>query len=184
MGPFFSCSTRFVVRRRQFGVGHAPPAFVRVEALYFLYAFRGARSEVLFEHDTIVVHEKGHHAARAILRGVRDQREAADQFAFRKVVVRSAFCVRPLLFKNAEQISVITTRRTRCRRRISLRLSLREEGSEGALRLARRGGPVETVAVALGAPKAMCIVEERIPVGVTGVVLALRVDLGQRRLNG
>src|SRR5208337_2081132 len=151
---------RFVVHGCCFCGGSALPAFIRVEALHLPSEYPGVRTEVLLEHSTIVVYKEGHHTARVVLCRVCNHCEAAHQFALREVAVRAALCVRPLLVEDAEEISVIWAWLARRSHRIAFCPGLGEKGPEWALRLVRRGRPVEPVALAVRALEVARVVEE------------------------
>src|SRR5882762_6395221 len=55
---------------------HDVPARIRLVAGDFLCEVRGATAQIALVDGTVVADEEGHHARRAVLRGIRDERTA------------------------------------------------------------------------------------------------------------
>src|SRR6267142_4412208 len=158
------------------------PGAIRVELPHGQRGGAGAWPEVLLVHDAVVIDDEGHHAGHAVLGGERDEREARDHLATRDVVVLAARGIGPLRRQDAVEIAV-----ERCRPRLLAPVPLGpgadDQVAQRAGRLSGLGGPVEPVALAGRAAEMLGVLEETVAVAVLGVVLALRVHVGQARLH-
>src|SRR5690242_17389235 len=66
------------------------PGFIRIVFLHALCHSRGIGSKIFLEHFAVVVHDKGHDAGIAVLRGIGNYGETTDHFAFDKITVCAA----------------------------------------------------------------------------------------------
>src|SRR5436190_1550302 len=83
------------------------PAGARVEGGHLLGDRGRARAEVLLEDRAVLVDDERHDAALAVLRRIRDHREAGEHAAIDDVVVGAAGCRRALPGKDAEVVAEV-----------------------------------------------------------------------------
>src|SRR5215467_13552218 len=159
------------------------PARVRVEELHLLRQRRRVRAEVLLIDDAVVVHDEGHHAGGAVLRGEGDHAEAADHVPVGHVVRGAAGRIRPLPGQNPVVVAVVRNRPLLRAFPVALGPCLGHERSERALWLTGLGLPVESVALAGRAGEALGVFEHIALLARLGVVLALRIDVGEADLD-
>ena len=158
------------------------PRSVRVECLHGLGHDRGSRAQVLLIHDAVVIDDKGHDPGHAVLRGKGHEGEPSHQATVGEVVIRSARRVLPL---GGEDAVVVAPVRDGVRRVLGVALAPRPGDQwpqrTGGLPRVRR--PVQAVALSRAAGERARVMQERIAVGITRVVLALGVDVGEGDLN-
>src|SRR6185369_2697865 len=132
----------------------------------------GLVTEVLLVDDALRPDDERHHAARAVLRRIRDEREAARHLAVLEVALGAAGRVRALLRQDPEDVAVVGLRAgVGALLAIPFGGRLREERAERARVLAGRVLPVEAVALAGVAAELLRVV------AFEPQVLALRVDV-------
>src|SRR5215472_17325486 len=158
------------------------PARVRVEELHLLRQRRRVGAEVLLI-DAAVVHDEGHHAGGAVLRGEGDHAEAADHVPVGHVVRGAAGRIRPLPGQNPVVVAVVRNRPLLRAFPVALGPCLGHERPERALRLTGLGLPVESVTLAGRAGEALGVLEHLALLARLGVVLALRINVGEADLD-
>src|SRR5215470_10358333 len=159
------------------------PARVRVEELHLLRQRRRVGAEVLLIDDAVVVHDEGHHAGGAVLRGEGDHAEAADHVPVGHIVRGAAGRIRPLPGQDTVVVAVVRNRPLLRAFPIALGPCLGHERSERALWLTGLGLPVESVTLARRAGEALGVLEHLALLARLGVVLALRINVGEADLD-
>src|SRR6478736_8241655 len=86
---------------------HFLPAGTGVERSQFGTDRCGILAEILLEDLAVVADDKGHHAAIAVLSGIRHHREAGDHAPVDDVAVRAAGRTLPLACENLELIAAV-----------------------------------------------------------------------------
>src|SRR5215471_17319253 len=160
------------------------PARVRVEELHLLRQRRRVGPKVLLIDDAVVVHDEGHHAGGAVLRGEGDHAEAPDHVPVGHVVRGAAWRIRPLAGQDPVVVAVVRNRPLLRAFPVALGPCLGHERPERALWLAGLGLPVESVALAGRAGEALRVFEHLALLARLGVVLALRIDVSEADLDG
>src|SRR5215468_3786383 len=159
------------------------PARVRVEELHLLRQRRRVGAEVLLIDDAVVVHDEGHHAGGAVLRGEGDHAEAADHVPVGHVVRGAAGRIRPLTGQDTVVVAVVGNRPLLRAFPVALGPCLGHERPERTLWLAGLGLPVESVALAGRAGEALGVLEHIALLARLGIILALRIDVGEADLD-
>src|SRR5258706_3680691 len=127
--------------RRRLLRGHFLPAGTGIEAGHLRADLGRGLAEIFLEHLAVVTHDERHHATLAVLRGIRDHREAGDHATVDDVAVRTAGRALALARKNPEVIAAIRVARLVP---LEIRRALRHQWPEGTffLALCRVGRPV------------------------------------------
>src|SRR5262249_4758692 len=119
----------------------------------------------------------------AVLRGERDQPESRDHVTARDVVVLAVLGGGPLRGQDPVEIAVVRRRPARCVASVTFGPRADDQVTQRAGWLAGLGGPVEPVALAGSAGELLRVLEDAAASAILGVVLALRVHVGQARLH-
>ena len=83
------------------------PCTVGIKRRHRFSEFRSIRPEIFLEHRTVMIDDEGHHTGIAVLRGISDEREAADHFAAHDVIDCATGRGRPLLGQDLVVVAVI-----------------------------------------------------------------------------
>src|SRR5262245_35373754 len=141
----------------------------------------GSRPEILLEHLALVVDQERHHAGIAVLGGPRDQRKAADHAAVHDVIEDAAGRGRALPGQDLEVIAVVRDRTAA--NLVALPGRLRDRVAERAVRLTRRGRPIEPVLLAGTAEYPLRVDRHAVLVLRHLGVVVLRVEVSEDSLD-
>src|SRR5215813_713745 len=159
------------------------PARVRVEELHPLRQRRRVRPEVLLIDDAVVIDDESHHAGGAVLRGEGDHAEAADHVPVGHVVRGAPGRIGPLPGEDPVIVAVVRNRALLRAFPVALGPCLGHERPERTLWLAGLGLPIESVALAGRAGEALGVFEHLALLARLGIILALRIDVGETDLD-
>src|SRR5262245_49111236 len=134
---------------------------------------------VLLEDDPLRPDDERHDAALAVLRGIRDQREAAGHLSVLDVALRAAGSRGALGRQNAVEVAVVGSRALPAlARRVAFRRRVRHQRTEGAPVCGAGLLPVESVVLAGLARNLLRVDPGAAPGAILGGVLALGIDVG------
>src|SRR4029453_6700981 len=159
------------------------PARIRIERRDGAGGLSCLGPQILRIHDAVVIHDEGHDAGVAVLDREGDQREAAEHLALDEVVVSTACSARPLRCQQSVDVAAISLAGGNAFLEVALAARPCELIAERTRQLVAGGRPVQAVLVAFGARQLLRILQQRLPLRIASVVLALGIHERRARLD-
>src|SRR5271154_1313958 len=143
----------------------------------------GPRTEILFVYHATLIHEKGHHAGRAVLCRVSHERKSASGLPAVRKTLRVASRGRSLRLQHPEEVAFKRLRSDTGALRIAFRRGCGDERADGTFQFTGCSLPVEPVVLVWIAEKFLGVAVSSVAIVGRREVFLLRIREFQAYLN-